>query len=84
MITVESVRWKVRTGKSSNGGGLRGDIRTSSIQLGRIRVPSLVVELAHLIAVFLFGAGCSQLATDFGKYTIGRLRLAQLKLKLNE
>jgi phosphatidate phosphatase len=34
----------------------------------------VIAEIIHLIAIFLFGAACSQMATDFGKYTIGRLR----------
>lgn len=73
MIFVEVVRWRSRTGKNSSGGG--GAVhRSSSVQLGRIRIPSVIAELIHLIAIFLFGAACSQLATDFGKYTIGRLR----------
>ena len=74
MIGVETIRWRGRTGTNAAGGSVRLEHRSSSIQLGGKRIPSLVVELTHLIAVFLFGAACSQLTTDIGKYTIGRLR----------
>lgn len=73
MVIVEVVRWRDRkvTGQRSASG--RQNYATSE-SIGSLHVPQLAVELSHLIAIFLFGAGCSQLATDFGKYTIGRLR----------
>ncbi|XP_055609325.1 putative phosphatidate phosphatase [Uranotaenia lowii] len=37
-------------------------------------IPSWVVESYKSIGIFGFGAACSQLLTDVGKYTIGRLR----------
>ena len=46
----------------------------SSLQVSRFRIPSGVVEFLHVLAIFLFGAACSQLTTDIGKYTVGRLR----------
>lgn len=64
-------RWRDRKNADQNVG--RQNYATSE-SIGSVRVPQLALELAHLIAIFLFGAGCSQLATDFGKYTIGRLR----------
>ena len=74
MICVELVRWRAnRVG--SNGEAKRTTQNQSGpVTLGRWVLPSVVAELFHLIAIFLFGAGCSQLATDIGKYTIGRLR----------
>ena len=73
MIVVESVRkWN-----DSRSNTKRSSTASSEpLALGPVRIPGLIVELIHLVAMFLFGAGCSQLATDFGKYTIGRLRLA--------
>ena len=70
MVVVEVLRWRDR--KLSGNAGRQNYATPETI--GSLRIPMLAVELAHLIAVFLFGAGCSQLATDFGKYTIGRLR----------
>ncbi|XP_053689511.1 putative phosphatidate phosphatase [Sabethes cyaneus] len=37
-------------------------------------IPYWVVEAYKSIGIFGFGAACSQLLTDVGKYTIGRLR----------
>ena len=65
MIIVEIVRVR-----STN----HGAYESVSMRIGSVRIPAVIVELAHLIAVFLFGAGCSQIATDIGKYSIGRLR----------
>ena len=70
MICVELVRWRAN----------RESKRTSSqnqcgiLKLGSWEIPSVAAESFHLIAIFLFGAACSQLTTDIGKYTIGRLR----------
>lgn len=73
MVIVEVLRWRDR--KLSGMGTVAGRQNYAASQsIGSLRIPMLAIEIAHLIAVFLFGAGCSQLATDFGKYTIGRLR----------
>lgn len=37
-------------------------------------IPNWVYSAYHNLLWFLFGAACSQLTTDIGKYTIGRLR----------
>lgn len=73
MIIVEIVRWKL----SSPSQNLSSRNTSSTINISsRIRIPSEVVEVIHLIAIFLFGAACTEWATDFGKYFIGRLRYA--------
>ncbi|XP_046446420.1 putative phosphatidate phosphatase [Daphnia pulex] len=71
IIIVEIVRWKL----SSPSQNLSSRNTSSTINSSsRIRIPSEVVEVIHLIAIFLFGAACTEWATDFGKYFIGRLR----------
>ena len=35
-------------------------------------------KIFQLVGIFLFGAACSQMATDFGKFTVGRLRYYNL------
>ncbi|XP_057373400.1 phospholipid phosphatase 1-like isoform X1 [Daphnia carinata] len=71
MFIVEVVRWR-HNSKSKN---LSRQNSCSTINLSSsIRIPSVIAEIIHLVAIFLFGAACSQLVTDFGKYTIGRLR----------
>ena len=72
MICVELVRW--RANRTSESKRISSQNQCSSLTLGRWTIPSVVAETLHLIAIFLFGAACSQLATDIGKYTIGRLR----------
>lgn len=37
-------------------------------------IPNWLYSVYNNILWFLFGAACSQLTTDIGKYTIGRLR----------
>ncbi|KAL9699041.1 hypothetical protein quinque_002482 [Culex quinquefasciatus] len=44
------------------------------LKVYNITVPYWVVEAYKSVGVFGFGAACSQLLTDVGKYTIGRLR----------
>jgi phosphatidate phosphatase len=71
MITVEIFRWKHNL-KSEN---LSRQNISSTINISSsIRIPSVIAEIIHLVIIFLFGAACSQVATDFGKYTVGRLR----------
>jgi len=72
MIIVESVRY-VNRGRSTSA-SIRNGYRSEHVAIGSLRIPKFVAELLHVIAIFMFGAGCSQLATDCGKYTIGRLR----------
>ncbi|XP_046440735.1 putative phosphatidate phosphatase isoform X2 [Daphnia pulex] len=72
MIIIEIFRWR---NNSNNSKRLTRQNSASTINVSSaIRIPSVIAELVHLVAIFLFGAACSQLATDFGKYTIGRLR----------
>ena len=59
MIIVEIFRWN-------------HNLKLEKLSLQK--ASSTMAEIIHLVAIFLFGAACSQLATDFGKYTIGRLR----------
>ncbi|KAK2724433.1 putative phosphatidate phosphatase isoform X1 [Artemia franciscana] len=65
MITVEWIKYSQ---------GRRGRYLPQKLKIGKFTLHPLVIELGHLIGAFLFGAGCSQLATDVGKYSIGRLR----------
>ncbi|XP_055538694.1 putative phosphatidate phosphatase [Wyeomyia smithii] len=44
------------------------------LKVRNVTVPYWVVEAYKSIGMFGFGAACSQLLTDVGKYTIGRLR----------
>uniref|UniRef100_A0A8D7ZSS6 Phosphatidate phosphatase n=4 Tax=Culex pipiens TaxID=7175 RepID=A0A8D7ZSS6_CULPI len=44
------------------------------LKVYNVTVPYWVVEAYKSVGVFGFGAACSQLLTDVGKYTIGRLR----------
>lgn len=75
MICVELVRWRAhRIGSNGESTKRTTQNQCGPVTLGRWVMPSVVAELFHLIAIFLFGAACSQLATDIGKYTIGRLR----------
>ena len=46
--------------------------RASSHNIPSLRIP--VAMVIHVVVIFLFGAACSQLTTDFCKYTVGRLR----------
>lgn len=71
MITVEIFRWRhnLKSEKLS-----RQNVTPTISISSSIHIPSVIAEIIHLIAIFLFGAACSQMATDFGKYTIGRLR----------
>ncbi|KAK4015742.1 hypothetical protein OUZ56_030716 [Daphnia magna] len=71
MFIVEVVRWR----NNSHSKKLSRQNSCSTINLSSsVRIPSVIAEIIHLVAIFLFGAACSQLVTDFGKYTIGRLR----------
>ena len=79
MVVVESIRYRMCSRSASraqndDNANSKSMYGTVPIQVGRLNIPPIVVELVHLIAVFLFGAGCSQLTTDIGKYSIGRLR----------
>lgn len=38
------------------------------------KVPPWAYQCYRVVGVFCFGAACSQLITDIGKYSIGRLR----------
>jgi phosphatidate phosphatase len=71
MITVEIFRWRhnLKSEKLS-----RQNVTPTISISSSIHIPSVIAEIINLIAIFLFGAACSQMATDFGKYTIGRLR----------
>ncbi|XP_046635294.1 putative phosphatidate phosphatase isoform X1 [Daphnia pulicaria] len=71
IITVEIFRWKHNL-KSENVS--RQNICSTINISSSIRIPSVIAEIIHLVVIFLFGAACSQVATDFGKYTVGRLR----------
>lgn len=56
---------------------VRSHVKKSDVQplkVYSIYVPYWVVEAYKSIGMFAFGAACSQLLTDVGKYTIGRLR----------
>lgn len=44
------------------------------LKVYNVTVPYWVVEAYKSVGMFGFGAACSQLLTDVGKYTIGRLR----------
>ncbi|CAB3384535.1 Hypothetical predicted protein [Cloeon dipterum] len=48
--------------------------------VGARPLPLWMWETYRVVGVFLFGAACSQLTTDIGKYTIGRLRPHFLQL----
>jgi len=74
MIIVESERHWYRSRASSSASVMRVTYRSDHVAVGRLRIPRFFIEMVHVIAIFIFGAGCSQLATDCGKYTIGRLR----------
>lgn len=63
IITVETTRAK-----------LNKDEESPPIVVFNRYVPPLVQTLYKHIGIFGFGAACSQLTTDIGKYTIGRLR----------
>lgn len=39
-----------------------------------VNIPNWLYSVYNNLLWFLFGAACSQLTTDIGKYTIGRLR----------
>lgn len=49
-------------------------IQSSGWQILNWEVPMWFKNSYHQIGVFVFGAACSQLTTDIGKYSIGRLR----------
>ena len=70
MIIVEVFRWR----NNFHSKRLSRQNSASSLNISSLRIPAVVAEIVHLVAIFLFGAACSQLTTDFGKYTIGRLR----------
>lgn len=56
---------------------LRAHVKKSNaepLKVYNVNVPYWVVEAYKSIGMFGFGAACSQLLTDVGKYTIGRLR----------
>lgn len=56
---------------------VRAHVKKSDAQPLKVRsatIPYWVVEAYKSIGMFGFGAACSQLLTDVGKYTIGRLR----------
>lgn len=59
---TEFVRWK-----------LGMDI-TSELKFDGRDIPFWVQNIYKYFGIFLFGAACSQLTTDIGKYSIGRLR----------
>lgn len=69
MVVVELCRVKFSTSKRSPSGRASAGFKCGSLQLSAI-----VADLWHVVVIFLFGAGCSQVATDIGKYSIGRLR----------
>ncbi|XP_037070512.1 putative phosphatidate phosphatase isoform X1 [Pollicipes pollicipes] len=48
--------------------------RQKTMQVCCLRVHPWFWAIYSMVGVFAFGAACSQLATDIGKYTIGRLR----------
>lgn len=47
---------------------------STPIYLFGVRIPVLVARVYEVVGVFCFGAACSQMMTDIGKYSIGRLR----------
>lgn len=56
---------------------VRSHVKKSNAQplkVYNIEIPYWIVEAYKSIGMFGFGAACSQLLTDVGKYTIGRLR----------
>lgn len=56
---------------------VRAHVKKSNAQplkVYSVTIPYWVVEAYKSIGMFGFGAACSQLLTDVGKYTIGRLR----------
>jgi len=75
MVTVETLHFRRRRAASTATAG-----ETAAPGVGRRWTASLlplhpaVAEIVHDVAVFLFGAGCAQLTTDVGKYTVDRLR----------
>nr|CAH0101380.1 unnamed protein product [Daphnia galeata] len=72
IITAEIVRWK---NKSKWKGVIHErNSAAKNISSSTARIPPVVVKIIHLIAIFLFGEGCSQLIIDLGKYSVGRLR----------
>lgn len=56
---------------------VRAHVKKSNAQplkVYSVTIPYWIVEAYKSIGMFGFGAACSQLLTDVGKYTIGRLR----------
>uniref|UniRef100_A0A0K8S456 Phosphatidic acid phosphatase type 2/haloperoxidase domain-containing protein n=1 Tax=Lygus hesperus TaxID=30085 RepID=A0A0K8S456_LYGHE len=47
---------------------------TTPVYLFGMRKPLWLVKSYEMVGIFCFGAVCSQMITDVGKYTIGRLR----------
>uniref|UniRef100_A0A0A9Y9L2 Putative phosphatidate phosphatase n=1 Tax=Lygus hesperus TaxID=30085 RepID=A0A0A9Y9L2_LYGHE len=47
---------------------------TTPVYLFGMRMPLWLVKSYEMVGIFCFGAVCSQMITDVGKYTIGRLR----------
>ncbi|XP_046446419.1 phospholipid phosphatase 1-like isoform X2 [Daphnia pulex] len=71
IIIVEIVSWK----RNSKWEGIIQQSSSSTTNISSsIRFRSVVIKIVHIVAIFLFGEGCSQLATDIGKYSVGRLR----------
>lgn len=70
MLIVEMFRWRNKT----HSGRMNRQNSTSAIYLSSLRIPDVIVDLVHVIGVFLFGAACNTIVTDMGKFTIGRLR----------
>lgn len=62
IIIIEFVRWKLSL----------DDER--SLKFLSYEIPFWVQNCYKYFGIFLFGAACSQLTTDIGKYTIGRFR----------
>ncbi|XP_043244605.1 putative phosphatidate phosphatase isoform X3 [Amphibalanus amphitrite] len=48
--------------------------RQKTMEVCRLKVHPWFWAIYQMVGVFAFGAACSQLATDIGKYSIGRLR----------
>ena len=62
IVITEFVRFKL------------GMDNTREMKFDGREIPSWVQNLYKYFGIFLFGAACSQLTTDIGKYSIGRLR----------
>lgn len=62
IIITEFIRWKL------------GADNARELKFFGYEIPFWVQNLYKYFGIFLFGAACSQLTTDIGKYTIGRLR----------